>query len=416
MPPMTTVVGREPAPDATPRHLLAVADATLSRSHVGLLPAGDVLDVTDLGSRNGTWVDGAPVTGKTSVESGAVLRFGGCVCVAELDPGVHPAFDKATRAAPGTTAAARSMRAGLAAAAKDSRPVLITGETGVGKEAAAAEVHALSGRHGKLVYVNVTAIPEALFESELFGHVRGAFSGAVEARPGRIREADGGTLVLDEIGDLPLALQVKLLRVLESTVIRPVGGHMDHGVDVKFVATTNADLGARVGLGQFRQDLLARLRAHEVVVPPLRQRRADLMALCQAALPAPAAPSWASRWSPDVVELLARHDWPDNMREVVRVMYGLSATQVPATIAALPLYLTESVDARTTPGPQSSAAGDGVTRPPDSAAEFRQLLAAHRGNLGAAARAIGRDRKQIYRWIESFGVSQEELAAWRAQE
>ena len=198
-------------------------------------------------------------------------------------------------------------------------PVLITGESGTGKELVAHAIHAASPRaEGAFIAVNAAAIPRELLESELFGHERGAFTGAVAARAGRFREASGGTLFLDEIGDMPVDLQAKLLRVLQSGEVMPVGGRNPEIVDVRIIAATHRDLDERVASGEFREDLLYRLRVVPVSIPPLRERVEDIRTL---------AHHFTERYAPELAEgpvslpdstihRLEAHDWPGNVREL----------------------------------------------------------------------------------------------------
>ncbi len=200
--------------------------------------------------------------------------------------------------------------------------VLLTGETGTGKEVFARHIHEHSGRRGRaLVPVNCGAIPEALLESELFGHVRGAFTGAVASRRGRIAAADGGTLFLDEIGELPLSLQVKLLRVLQERSYEPVGATESVPADFRLVAATNKDLAAEVAAGRFRRDLYYRLLVCPIEVPPLRARNGDATRLFQH--------FWSARGErrpldPAVLEALSAHDWPGNVRELENLVERLA--------------------------------------------------------------------------------------------
>ncbi len=198
-------------------------------------------------------------------------------------------------------------------------PVLITGESGTGKELVAHAIHAASPRaEGPFIAVNAAAIPRELLESELFGHERGAFTGATASRAGRFREASGGTLFLDEIGDMPVDLQAKLLRVLQSGEVMPVGGRDPEIVDVRIVAATHRDLDERVREGAFREDLLYRLRVVPISIPPLRERKEDVRTL---------AHHFTNRYAPELtegpvslpdatVERLESHDWPGNVREL----------------------------------------------------------------------------------------------------
>src|SRR5690606_21362403 len=180
-------------------------------------------------------------------------------------------------ALPGTSMPAQRLRAAVAAAASDRAPVLVLGETGVGKEKIAAELHRLSGRQGPLVAVNCAALSAQLIESQLFGHVRGAFTGATQERAGLFRAATGGTLFLDELGEMPLELQPKLLRAVELGEVVAVGSTQPHRVDVRLIAATNRSLTDEVVAGRFRRDLYARLALWEIAAPPLRSRRADII-------------------------------------------------------------------------------------------------------------------------------------------
>jgi two-component system nitrogen regulation response regulator GlnG len=198
-------------------------------------------------------------------------------------------------------------------------PVLVTGESGTGKELVARAIHQASARAaGPFVAVNAAAIPRELLESELFGHERGAFTGAVESRPGRFREARGGTLFLDEIGDMPLELQAKLLRVLQSGEVTSVGGRRPEHVDVRILAATHRELDAAVREGRFREDLLYRLRVVPIHIPPLRERPEDVAALAQhfVARYAEELGTGPRLLSPDAQERLLAHPWPGNVREL----------------------------------------------------------------------------------------------------
>jgi two-component system nitrogen regulation response regulator GlnG len=197
--------------------------------------------------------------------------------------------------------------------------VLITGESGTGKELVARAIHAASARaQAPFIAVNTAAIPSELLESELFGHERGAFTGAVSARAGRFREASGGTLFLDEIGDMPVDLQAKLLRVLQDGAVTPVGGRSPERVDVRIIAATHRDLDAAVAEGRFREDLLYRLRVVPLHIPPLRKRRDDIPALAEYFVTRYGGELGAGRHllPGPTIEYLARHDWRGNVREL----------------------------------------------------------------------------------------------------
>jgi two-component system response regulator PilR (NtrC family) len=196
--------------------------------------------------------------------------------------------------------------------------VLIYGESGTGKELVARRLHSLSGRKGRFVAVNCSAIPEGLIESELFGHVKGSFTGAVADKPGLFEEAQGGTLFLDEVGELPLTLQPKLLRVLQEGRIKRVGGNREIAVDVRIVSATNRELRSEVGSGRFREDLFYRLNVVAIEIPPLRERREDIPVLAQHFLKkyAEAFGRPVRGFSREVLETLERYGYPGNVREL----------------------------------------------------------------------------------------------------
>lgn len=208
--------------------------------------------------------------------------------------------------------------------ARAEAPILVLGETGTGKGRIAEELHARSSRASKpFVSINCAAIPESLLESELFGHVKGAFTGASDSRPGLFVEANGGTLFLDEIGDLALGLQAKLLHVLERGAVRPVGSSNEKPVDVRIVAATHRSLRHRVTTGEFREDLLYRLDVVSIELPPLRQRLDDLPMLIEAFLQEAKSKHpdrLAERFSPDVLRVFYDYAWPGNVRELAHVV------------------------------------------------------------------------------------------------
>ncbi|ACG73684.1 putative sigma54 specific transcriptional regulator [Anaeromyxobacter sp. K] len=256
--------------------------------------------------------------------------------------------------------------------ARSEATVLLTGETGTGKEVFARAIHAASPRAARpLVPVNCGAIPEALLESELFGHVRGAFTGAMASRRGRVAAAEGGTLFLDEVGELPLALQVKLLRVLQERTYEPVGSTEAVPADFRLVAATNRDLSAEVAAGRFRRDLYYRLLVCPLEIPPLRARKGDALRLFQH--------FWAARGErrplePDVAEALAAYDWPGNVRELENLVERLSVCAEGAVIrvADLPVALRcrrANDAARALALPAAPASEDAPVSTPAGAAE-----------------------------------------------
>jgi len=286
--------------------------------------------------------------------------------------------------------------------------VLVLGPSGTGKEVVARELHRLSRRQGPFCAVNCAAIPAHLIESELFGWKRGAFSGAERDRPGLVRTAHRGTLLLDEIGDMPLDAQAKLLRVLQSKEVLPLGSTQAEHVDVRFVAATHQDLGRLQREGRFRQDLYARLNEYELRLPPLRERKEDVYALVRAFLARHGRPD-LSPSVPFMVALL-HHDWPYNVRELEAAVKRALTLAEGAILEPelLPEAVREAVSEYGRPAEGSSpesVAGEAVlTQPAPSEAELRALLESHRGNVAAVGRELGKARMQIHRWMRRYGI------------
>lgn len=278
-----TVWGRDPSTsDGT--QFLPFADPSMSRNHMHFqaFPGARHLELTDLDSANGTWLDGARITASAQARHGSVLRVGATVCVIEGSAGRWQEFDRPTAGMPGTSMEARRMRAEVYAASQSALPCLVLGPAGTGMERATGEIHAVSRRLGRLVRVDLRATDPSALEAELFGHTRNAFVGAQVARPGRLREADGGTLVLDDVADLPLEFQPKLLQLLQTGRFRPVGGETDNVALAKVVACTCANLDALAVAGRFLPELAQKLRGHTVRLMPMARRAADLISLANA--------------------------------------------------------------------------------------------------------------------------------------
>ncbi len=277
--------------------------------------------------------------------------------------------------------------------------ILITGENGTGKELIAKTIHALSHRAQRsLVTVNVGGLPEGVFESELFGHVRGAFTDAKADRVGRFELADGGTLFLDEIGNLGLAQQAKLLRVLQSGEIERVGSSKTRHVDVRLLAATNIDLHQAAAESRFRQDLLFRLNTIEIHIPPLRQRREDIAPLAQHFLRQLAARyrKPVTGFEPSALQLLQEHAWPGNVRELEHA--------VERAVLLAPASLIQASDLGLRAAPAAALAGlDSM--PLDEAERILVRTALERagGNIHQAAKALGLSRAALYRRIERSG-------------
>jgi two-component system, NtrC family, nitrogen regulation response regulator NtrX len=313
----------------------------------------------------------------------------------------------------GPSRAMDDLRTMIARVAPTESRVLITGESGTGKELVASAIHRQSARAGKpFVTVNSAAIPRDLVESEMFGHERGAFTGATERRQGRFELADGGTLFLDEVGDLSAEAQAKLLRVLETGVVERLGGERPLTVDVRVLAATNKDLGRAVQHGQFREDLWFRLNVLPVAIPPLRERPEDVPPLvrhfaarCAARLGRPV------RFDAGALQLLGVYRWPGNVRELANIVERLAILATGDTIMADDVTRVLPQD-----GGQSavSPTGGGETAWRDTAlAEAldrheRELIAralsASRGNVAEAARRLSTDRANLYRRMRRLGI------------
>jgi two-component system response regulator HydG len=279
----------------------------------------------------------------------------------------------------GASAPMRQLRALIEQVAGASSPVLITGETGTGKELVALAVHADSVRAERpFVAINCAALPEHLLESELFGHARGAFTGALQARRGLFVEADGGTLLLDEVGDLPLPLQGKLLRVLQSGEVRPVGTETSRTVDVRCVAATHKDLSLLVDKALFREDLFFRLDVLRVQVPALRERTDDIPALVEHFLRkslGAASRSALAGFEPEALEFLATCNWPGNVRQLENLVERLVVT------AAAPLARLADVKRALGPGREVDPIVPLLQRPLTIAELERRYIGADRGDL-----------------------------------
>jgi DNA-binding NtrC family response regulator len=299
---------------------LGVDDPYVSARHLRFEARGGAWHLVDLGSTNGTFVGGAKV-------QRAELPFGVPITLGEAELVLEPlAAPPALRAGPfeGMLSADPAMRQVfdlIERVAPSSAPVTILGETGAGKELVARALHARSDRRGgPFIPVNCSAIAETLIESELFGHEKGAFSGAERLRKGAFEEAHGGTIFLDEVGELPLDLQPKLLRVLELGEVKRVGASRPIQTDARIVAATHRDLRAAVRGGRFREDLFYRLCVVPISVPPLRARRADVRALAEGFLQASAPRGLPLRWSEEALRRLEGYDWPGNVRQLRNVV------------------------------------------------------------------------------------------------
>jgi DNA-binding NtrC family response regulator len=356
----------------------------------------------DAGSRNGILVDGvkaarAVVLDHDVVEAGRTffaVRAHEPAGARDLEVSTAPG-DASDRLVTLDPVLARAFDELLRVAASNV-PVLVAGPTGAGKERVARAVHAASARRGPLVPVNCGALPAGLVESELFGHKKGAFSGAVADHAGLVQASSGGTLFLDEIGDLPLPAQAALLRVLEEREVRAVGTTAAAPVDLRVVAASHRDLDAMIADGRFREDLYARLAGFEVALPPLAERRVDLGLVLGALLPAGTVLAAAT------ARALFAYAWPRNIRELARSIERAVALAGSGEVA--PAHLPDEIAQAAWPArPAARDGGEGD----DRRAELLRLLEKHRGNVSKIAAEMGRVRQQVQRWLKRYGLDPE---------
>jgi len=402
---------------------IVVGDPTISRLHAELEAKQDGLWVRDLGSRNGTFVDGLQVLGARVPDRGKI-RLGSTELVVDYNPTqrrnieIWPTagFGKLV----GTSVAMRELFAMLARLAPMDAAVLVTGETGTGKELVARAIHDASPRASKpFVVVDCAALPENLLDAELFGHTRGAFTGAVNARAGAIESAEGGTVFLDEIGELPISMQPKLLRVLESHTVRRVGEHTHRNVDVRFLSATHRDLLTMVNANEFREDLYFRLAVLPVHVPALRLRNEDIEPLVTHFLRSSGGPSHVPA---ELMRELLTRPWRGNVRELrnfVDRARALGATEALAMSSQRDIIAAPEVSAASSAPSATSSNPPPTTMSLTDARMFeqaykdfretwidsgekeyvRRLLLRHDRNVAAAAREAEVDRTYIYRLI-----------------
>ncbi len=380
-----------------------LADPYVSRRHARLALSADgrALSVTDMSS-TGTEVDGHRVD-EGLAHDGSIVRVGDSLFVfrAEDEAEAEAEVEGFLGIAPAT----RRMRRTVSMIGPTPATTLLTGETGTGKEVAARALHRLSKRSGPFVAVNCAAIPHALAESQFFGHVAGSYTGARASSEGFFRAADRGTILLDEIGELPLELQAKLLRALEDRSVCPVGSTQPAAFDVRVVAATNKNLGEGVRAGTFRGDLYARLSEVVIELAPLRRRREDILLLVASALDADV------KLTADLASALLLYEWPFNVRELLHVV---SLVRIRA--GAEKTFDVNLLDERLRPlgrppsdRPTASAPRDRRRPEPD---ELAALLEKHAGLVADVARETGHSRRQVYRWLRAYGI---DPAAYRRE-
>jgi pSer/pThr/pTyr-binding forkhead associated (FHA) protein len=386
---------------------VAIPDQEVSRVHVRLVRSGTEWTLRDSGSKNGTLVGGVR-TGRCTLADRDVIEVGRSVLVYRdatgtgVDPGDRDlaALDSLPDVFRTLCVELERRTAELERVAPTSVPVLITGETGTGKELVARATHALSGRTGSFVPVNCGALPRELVESELFGYRRGAFSGARDDRSGLARKADGGTLFLDEVAELPDESQVALLRLVQEGEVRPVGSAELVGVDVRVIAATHQDLQGRIDEGRFRRDLYGRLAGYEMRMTPLRERPEDIGSLI-AALLARLGSRADLALDTGAAAALFRHPYPMNVRELEQALATAVAIAPDGAIGVQ--HLPEAM--------RAAAASLGTLGPEDAALRVQLIdaLRQNRGSIAATARLLEKAPVQIRRWCRRLRIDPAEF-------
>jgi transcriptional regulator with GAF, ATPase, and Fis domain len=377
-------------------HAVRIEDLQLSRTHFRVAYDGraGTHRIGDLRSRNGTYVNGMRIE-SLLLGSGSVVRAGESVFVYRTYDAFAQVVERAHRVAASPLG------------------VLLLGETGTGKERLARTIHEKSNRRGSFVPVNCAALPRELLGAELFGHTKGAFSGASGSRRGLFQSASGGTLFLDEVGDLPLELQGVLLRALQEGSVRPLGSDEEVAVDVRIVAATHRQLDEGVDAKRFRADLYARLAQAVIVIPPLRDRAADILPLAREFAACSNGPRFAM--TADAAEALVRYRYPFNVRELQSLVRAYLATEDEQTLGTpyLARYAGKIMVGFRVPNEAGAKDADvgafleasrGANSTRDRSA-MEGLLARHRGNVSAAASELGTSRTQLYRWLRAIGLT-----------
>ncbi len=376
---------------------IVLRDERVSRRHCRIAPVeGGRVQINDLESTNGTYVDNLRI-------AQAELSAGSIVSIGRMRMRVAVAVDNADDNAGliGNSEAMHHVRVRAMRLATRDLPVLIHGETGTGKELIARLVHNASGRTGAFIAVNCGSIARDLIESELFGHERGAFTGAATRRDGFFVEARGGTLFLDEIGELPLEHQARLLRVLETKTVRPVGANREVPVDVRIVAATHVNMREAVATGKFREDLYYRLAVSIVETPPLRLRSEDIPQLAAHIL---SVESGSARLSTEAMAALCRYGWPGNVRELCNVLRSAVALGGPV-IQVGDLNLTGAI------GPAAVTSRDAISTAGRSLQDIeneviRNALRRNKGNRSAAAQELRMPKSTLCDKAKRYGLDE----------
>jgi DNA-binding NtrC family response regulator len=405
-----TVIGREAPAD------VRVAVHAVSRIHAELVWERGGFTLRDLDSTNGTLLDGRQIT-EARIEPGQEIRVGDAILkFVDANIEAYAAYRLDGLMLAGAVRQSRlnselvggfqmdRIAAELERVAKSPLSVMLLGESGTGKEVVARELHRLSGRRGDFCAINCAAIPGNLLESELFGYKRGAFSGADRDKPGLIRTAHEGTLLLDEIGDMPLTAQAKLLRTLQSHEVFPLGATKPETVDVRVVCATHRDLKRMQLEEKFRPDLFARLNEYQLRLPPLRDRKEDVYLLFNTFLERHGRAGLVPTFR--FMTALLHYDWPYNVRELeacakrcIALAGGtvMDAEQLPDQIREEMVNYGSRISINPDDGSEQRGA------PAED--ELRALLGRHQGNIAAVGRELGKARMQVHRWLKRYEIT-----------
>jgi DNA-binding NtrC family response regulator len=396
--------------DGTRRLELSLDDRRMSRQHARLQRTAQGWQLNDLRSSNGSRVDGVPTT-TTLLHDGAWIELGQTFLRfrAELPTPATASGDLRSDTLSDAPVALQTLLPELALAfdqlarvARSTVPVMILGETGSGKELLARAVHVLAGRPGPFVALNCGGLPDSLLEAQLFGHVRGAFSGATRDELGYVRAADRGSLFLDEVGDLPGPSQTALLRVLQESEVVPIGATRPIPVDLRVLSATHAPLLELTEQGGFRNDLFARLSGFAFRAPALRERMEDFGLLIAALLPDLEQAGGPICLQPEAARVLLSHAWPRNVREL-RQCLAAAAVLAPAHNIEV-AHLASTLTQRAPTKPSAAPRVDPVDPDQQLQRELLARFAEHRGNVTQVARAMGKARVQVQRWMKRFGI------------
>jgi DNA-binding NtrC family response regulator len=371
-----------------------VDDACVSHQHCRLDASAGMLELVDLDSKNGVFLGNARVRRARLPFASAAFTIGKTLVTVKTtsaELAVHSENHASIPGLVGRSAPILRLSAEIRRLARLKAPVLILGESGVGKDVVARALHELSGRGGAYVPLNVATIPESLADSELFGHQRGAFTGAVQQRTGAFEEAHAGTLFLDEIGELAPSVQAKLLRVLEDGMIKSVGSAHSRKIDVRVVSATCAPLNERCSAGGFRFDLLQRLSMVTLQVPPLRDRRSDIPLLARAWLDRFRDELGSRHLGDDALVCLGQYEWPGNVRQLGAVIYRACVGTDQPVLDAIAI---------------ERALADQVGTSTKRRSDPREFLRLAEGNISRAARLAGLPRTTFRTWLSRVNLAE----------